>query len=364
MKGIKTMVKKMMKIVGIVFLVLLIVGIGILVYLCYQNLHWWEKDMKQIEKLGVMERHVTLPNGNVINYGELEGDGPALLLIHGQMASWEDYASVMPELHENWHIYAIDVYGHGESTHKEELYYLDVNGNDIIWFIENVIKQETVVSGHSNGALTAAYVAAYGSELVKGVVLEDPPVFSTQGENWENSFAYLDTYKPLHDYISSKQTECWEAYYFRHCYWGELFMKDSMSGIANYAQHYSEKHPGEEVKIFFMPASATITFHYVKQYDMLYGEHFYDLTWNNGITHERLLLDITIPCIYLHAKENVADNGVYLCAASREQAERAVALIGDNAQLIETEDSNHDIHGTHTQIYVDAINSFLEEGIK
>ena len=60
----------------------------------------------------------------------------------------------------------------------------------------------------------------------------------------------------------------------------------------------------------------------------------------------------------------MADNGVYLCAASREQAERAVALIGDNAQLIETEDSNHDIHGTHTQIYVDAINSFLEEGIK
>lgn len=364
MKGIKTMVKKMMKIVGIVFLVLLIVGIGILVYLCYQNLHWWEKDMKQIEKLGVMERYATLPNGNVINYGELEGDGPALLLIHGQMASWEDYASVMPELHENWHIYAIDVYGHGESTHKEELYYLDVNGNDIIWFIENVIKQETVVSGHSNGALTAAYVAAYGSELVKGVVLEDPSVFSTQGENWEKSFAYLDTYKPLHDYISSEQTECWEAYYLRHCYWGELFMKDSMPGIANYAQHYSEKHPGEEVKIFFMPASATITFHYVKQYDMLYGEHFYDLTWNNGITHEQLLSDITIPCIYLHAKENVADNGVYLCAASREQAERAVALIGDNAQLIETEDSNHDIHGTHTQIYVDAINSFLEEGIK
>ena len=74
MKGIKTMVKKMMKIVGIVFIVLLVVGICILAYLCYQNLHWWEKDMKQIEKLGVVERQATLPNGNVINYGELEGD--------------------------------------------------------------------------------------------------------------------------------------------------------------------------------------------------------------------------------------------------------------------------------------------------
>lgn len=356
------MIKKIVKTVGLVLLVLLVIVICVAVYWCYHNLHWWEKDMKQIEDLGVVEKRVPLPNGNVINYGELENDKPALLLIHGQMVSWEDYASVIPELSENWHIYAIDVYGHGESTHNEGLYYLDVNGDDIIWFIENVIAQETVVSGHSNGALTAAYVAAYGGDFVTGVLLEDPPVFSTQGEDWETSFAYLDTYKPLHDYLSSEQTECWEAYYLRHCYWGKLFMKDSMLGIANYAQHYSENHPGEEVKIFFMPASAVSVFHYVKQYDMLYGEHFYDLTWNNGITHEQLLSDIEIPCIYLHAKELIADNGVYLCAASREQAERVAAYIGENCQLIETEDSNHNIHGTHTQIYLDVVNSFLKEG--
>jgi len=354
------MVKKM-KVIGILFLIILVAGATLIGYLCYRNLHWWEKDMERLTKLGAIEKQVILPNGNVINYGELPGEGPALLLIHGQMGSWEDYASVIPKLQKNWHVYAIDVYGHGESTHKEEFYYLDKNGDDIIWFIENVIQQKTVVSGHSNGALTAAYVAAYGGELVTGVVLEDPPVFSTQGEDWENCFAYLDTYKPLHDYFSSEQTECWEAYYLRHCYWGQLFMKDSMPGIANYAQYYSEKHPGEEVKIFFLPASATKVFHYVKQYDMRYGERFYDLTWNNGITHEQMLSDIKVPCVYLHAKEDVAESGVYLCAATREQAERAVALIGNNCRLVETEDSNHDIHGKHMQIYVDAINSLRKE---
>ena len=66
-----------------------------------------------------------------------------------------------------------------------------------------------------------------------------------------------------------------------------------------------------------------------------------------------------MPCIYLHAKEEKAENGVYLCAASREQAERAVALIGNNCRLIETSNSNHNIHGTHTQVYVDAVNQFL-----
>lgn len=355
------MQKKMFKVIGLCLLALVLIVIVAVSVSGYRNLHWWEKDMKKIEDLGIEEKQATLPNGHVINYGELAGDGPALLLIHGQMAAWEDYAGVIPELSENWHIYAIDVYGHGESSHAEELYYLDVNGDDLIWFIDNVIKEETVVSGHSNGALTAAYIAAYGSDLVKGVVLEDPPVFSTQGENWENSFAYLDTYQPLHEYISSEQTECWPAYYLRHCYWGQLFMKESMPGIANYAQMYSEKHPGEEVKIVFMPKSATCVFHYVDQYDMMYGENFYDLTWNNGITHEQLLSDIDIPCVYLHAKEEVAETGVYLCAASKEQADRAVALIGENCTLIETDTSDHSIHDVHEEQYIAVINGFLEE---
>lgn len=355
------MVRKMLKIIGILFGVAVIILIAVAVVFCYQNTHWWEKDMKAIEKLSIQEKQITLPNGNTINYGELAGDGPALLLIHGQMVAWEEYASVIPDLSKNWHVYAVDLYGHGESSHEEELYYLDVNGDDLIWFIDNVIGEDTVVSGHSNGALIAAYIAAYGSNLVKGVVLEDPPVFSTQGENWETSFAYLDTYQPLHEYISSEQTECWPAYYLRHCYWGQLFMKDAMPGLANYAQKYREKHPTEEVKIMFLPSSITTVFHYVEQYDMLYGEHFYNLTWNNGITHEEMLSDIDIPCVYLHAKENVAETGVYLCAASKEQADRAVDYIGENCRLVETENSDHNIHGLHEDIYLDAVNSFLEE---
>ncbi|MDD7389512.1 MAG: alpha/beta hydrolase [Lachnospiraceae bacterium] len=321
---------------------------------------WRERDRRKLKKCGVREKQVKLPDGHIINYGELGEEGPVLLLIHGQMVSWEEYAGVMPELGRNWHIYAVDVYGHGESSHEEKLYYLDVNGDDLIWFINHVIGRETVVCGHSNGALTAAYLAAYGGSLVKGVILEDPPVFSTQGENWENSFAYLDTYCPLHEYISTEQKECWPAYYLRHCYWGQLFMKQSIPRIADYAQRYSEKHPGEEVRIFFLPKSAVCVFHYVNQYDMLYGEHFYNLTWNHGITHEQMLSDIEIPCIYLHAKENIAETGVYLCAASKEQAERAAALIGENCRLVDMADSSHVIHQVHKKQYLEAVNSFLK----
>ena len=142
-------------------------------------------------------------------------------------------------------------------------------------------------------------------------MLEDPPVFSTQGEGWEESFAYLDTYKPLHDYNRSDRSECWEAYYLRHCYWGQLFMKNAMDRIADYAEHYHRTHPGEAVRIRFLPSSIWTVFEYAKDYVLL-------------------------------------------------KAERAVSYIGENCRLIETPTSDHVIHTVHSALYIETINSLLK----
>ena len=150
--------KKVLKIVGIVLLVIIVAAIVAFGLYWHHNTHWYDKYEKALKTAGAVEKQITLPNGNVINYGEVSNEKPALLLIHGQMSIWEDYALVLPELSNNWHIYAIDVYGHGESTHNESLYYLDVNGDDIIWFVDHVIGEPTVVAGHSNGALTASWL--------------------------------------------------------------------------------------------------------------------------------------------------------------------------------------------------------------
>ena len=321
------------------------------------NLNWYDKYEAAIQEAGAEEKQVTLPNGRVINYGEVKNSNPALLLIHGQMSIWEDYALVLPELSKNWHIYAVDVDGHGESAHDESLYYIDTNGDDLIWFIDQVIGGPTVVAGHSNGALTAAYIAANGGANIAGAVLEDPPVFATQGENWENSFSYLDTFKPLHEYDESDKSECWESWYFRHCYWGQLYMKDMMPMVADYAQQYHDSHPGEPVKIAFLPNSVWYVFQYAMQYDFAYGEHFYDLSWNHGLKHEDILSAIRVPCVFIHAKESVDQNGVFTCASSREQAERAVSCIGENCSLVETDTSDHVIHTVHMDLYINAVNS-------
>lgn len=137
-------------------------------------------------------------------------------------------------------------------------------------------------------------------------------------------------------------------------------MKGSMSSIADYAQSCHDKHPDEPVRIGFMPSSVWYIFQFAKEYDFAYGEKFYDLSWNHGYSQEQILSDIEVPCVYIHAKENIAENGTYLCAASREQAERAVAYIGDNCRLVETEDSDHSIHTAHSEFYINTVNSMLK----
>ena len=176
------------------------------------------KEIKRTIKVGFVEKKAELNDGSIINYAEGPNNGKALLLIHGQTGAWKDYGTVLPELSKNWHIFAVDCYGHGFSSHDDSKYFLEKNGNDLIWFINNIIRKETVVSGHSSGGLLAAYIAAYGKNLIVGAVLEDPPIFSTEKGNFEKSFAYHDTYKPMYEYIHSEKNEYWEAYYMRNFY--------------------------------------------------------------------------------------------------------------------------------------------------
>lgn len=349
----KKVSKRMKTIVIIILAVIGILIIAACVY-SYKCIHYWQKDYKKTVNAGYKEKQVTLSDGSVINYAEGPNNGKALLLIHGQTGAWEDYTTVLPELSKNWHVFAVDCYGHGGSAHDASKYYLDVNGNNLIWFIDNVIGEETVVSGHSSGALIAAYVAAYGSNQVVGAVLEDPPVFSTEKDYFEGSFAYQDTYKVMHEYINSDPKECWEAYYMRNCLWGKLYMGSSMNGLSNYAQKYYEKHPDKPVQYFFMPGSINFMFLHMREYDLEFGDHFYDYSWHAGISHEKLMGDVKVRAVFLHAKASYTEDGILLAASSDEQARRAVELIGD-CELIELT-SNHDIHRFNAKVFIEAVN--------
>lgn len=321
-----------------------------------------DKYLEKTYSVGFVEKQITLQNGNVINYAEGPNNGKkALLLIHGQTGAWQDYKKVLPELSNHWHIFAVDCHGHGKSSHNSEYYFIDSIGNDFISFIKTVIKKKIVISGHSSGALIVAYIAGKEDSFVSASLLEDPPIFSTEKEYFEKTFAYHDTYKNIHNYLRTDKNERWEVYYLRNSYWGKLYLPEKTDKLAEAAKNRLEKYPNKPLRIWFLPKKVNKLmqdmFTYIDDYDFQFGENFYNYSWHNNISHKELMLSVKHPCIYLHAKESYSKDGVLMAAASDQQARKAVGLI-KTCELIELE-SGHNIHQEKSEEFIKSINKLL-----
>jgi pimeloyl-ACP methyl ester carboxylesterase len=113
--------------------------------------------------------------------------GDPMLLLHGVLRCWQDYLPLLPSLSHFWQVHALDFRGHGQSTWVDGQYRVVNYAQDAVAALRS-IGRPTVVYGHSLGAMVAAAAAAECPELVRAVVLEDPP-FETLGKRiGETSF--------------------------------------------------------------------------------------------------------------------------------------------------------------------------------
>lgn len=354
--GKKSAGKKIVDILLITIGVLMAVLIAAAGGYVYQNLNYDKAPARKIVKAGFVEKQVTLEDGTVLNYGEGPDNGPALLLIHGQGVSWEDYASVLPELSKVYHIYAVDCHGHGESSRTPEKYSAEAIGKDFVWFIEHVIGEPVVISGHSSGGLLTAWIAANSPENVRGIVLEDPPLFTTEAPRYEKTFAWVDSFRPIHNFLNQTEETDYPLYYLKNSYW-LTFFGDGREGIIRYAVSYRQQHPDEPLKIFFLPPSMTRMFWFLEEYDPRFGDAFYDASWNKNFDHAEALAQITCPSVLIHTNWSYDANGILLAAMDDQDAERAHSLIKDNV-LVDIR-SGHDSHYEKPQEFIRILVYFL-----
>lgn len=118
-------------------------------------------------------------DGVTLNYVVGPDNGLPLLLIPGQMESWQGYKCVLPELSKRFHIFVPDLRGHGKSTWTPGHYSYNICGNDLKRFIERIIQRPVLVAGLSSGAVLAIWLAANAPECVLAIISEDPPLFSS-----------------------------------------------------------------------------------------------------------------------------------------------------------------------------------------
>jgi pimeloyl-ACP methyl ester carboxylesterase len=115
-----------------------------------------------------------------LNYAEGDNRGDPIVFIHGIGGRWQQWSQEIGLVSHTWHPYSVDLRGHGKSSSAETGYKFGDYPRDIISLLENEIEGPAVLVAHSLGAVTAIGVASRRPDLVRAVVLEDPPIFSHQ----------------------------------------------------------------------------------------------------------------------------------------------------------------------------------------
>jgi pimeloyl-ACP methyl ester carboxylesterase len=122
-----------------------------------------------------------------VNYAEGADNGPPMVLIHGIGGRWANWSPVIDQFSADWHVYAIDLRGHGDTGRTPGEYRFIDYLIEVVEFLRNVVGEPAYLVGHSLGAVTASGVSAVTPELVAAAVLEDPPLYVEQAPQFQES---------------------------------------------------------------------------------------------------------------------------------------------------------------------------------
>jgi pimeloyl-ACP methyl ester carboxylesterase len=161
----------------------------------YNEQHWLEDTI--------------IANGIHQHYYRTGGDKPVLVLLHGFTENGLVWSRVARTLEGEYDMIMVDARGHGHSDGPEHGYSQEILNQDVAELIRVLKLAQPVLMGHSNGALTAAQVAAQYPELVRAIVLEDPPwvdvakrppmmTQNSSDEPWPGYTAWRDSWMAWH----------------------------------------------------------------------------------------------------------------------------------------------------------------------
>lgn len=105
-------------------------------------------------------------------HSKKQGQGPALVLLHGLFGSLENLAALARQLQNHFTVYSIDLPNHGRSSHYSSTD-LDLMSNTVMeWMREHKIERAHLL-GHSLGGKIAMQIALTKPELVEKLVVMD-----------------------------------------------------------------------------------------------------------------------------------------------------------------------------------------------
>lgn len=110
-----------------------------------------------------------------LHYAEVPSDDRPLVLLHGIGMDWRVWQAISRRLSPHFHLYMVDLRGHGESEKPLHGYSLANYAADVEDFIDALDLENVVLVGSSLGGAVSVVVEA-PADLVSHRVLVDPPL--------------------------------------------------------------------------------------------------------------------------------------------------------------------------------------------
>lgn len=312
----------------------------------------------------VVERRATIA-GHGTSYGEGPNNGLPLVLLHGQGSRWEDYRRVLPALSQDHHVYAVDVYGHGRSDRLPPQQYSNARVASLLAeLLETVVGRPAMVSGHSSGGLLALWLAAYRPDLVRGLLLEDPPLFSSTPPRAANTTGGVLP-RLAAAYLRDRPGGDFQRYYVENSDYFAFFGPFAPR-LTRYSLRWIDRHPGEPLRIFFLPPLVNVYFEGLVHYDPAFGAAWDDGSWYRGFDTAAALAAVKVPTTLIHTtwwfdKHGTwySDDGILMAAMDGDDAARTAKLLG-GPEII-TVSSGHLVHFERPEDYLRAADRLTAE---
>lgn len=312
---------------------------------------------KIVSKAGFGEKSFISGDVNLIYY-EGPDNGPALVLLHAQIMDWFDYSRVLSKLSKSYHIYVVDYNGHGKTTAPASTMTAISIGNILSAFIKAVVKEPAFISGNSSGGLLTAWLAANKPELVRAIVLEDPPLFSAEYPRVKKTIAYR-SFTTCHNYITENSTEDFLIFWIKSnsAFIAKNAGKDAVPLLISAVKIYRDAHPGEAVELRFLPDMMRMFIRGLSMFNPAFGDAFFTGVWNKDFDHAQALERIKCPVLLLQADFEILPDGTLNGAMDQNDAAKAMSLIKNGKfQRIK---ASHVIHLDKPQEYINIINGFF-----
>lgn len=250
-----------------------------------------------------------------------DADAPALVVVPAQSESWWGYEEAMLALQSRFHVHAVDLRGQGRSTWTPGRYTLDNMGGDLVRFLDLVVRRPAIVAGNSSGGVLAAWLGAYAKPgQVRGVVLEDAPVFSS-----EVSPAFG---QPIRQTLGP-------VYEQRNAWLGDQWAIGDWQGLQRALTRQSPSWMAMALEGMGLPGPdlSSEPPQNMKEYDPEWARAFASGYATVGCDQERMLSAMQVPVLFTHHFRALHEpTGIVVGAVSDQQVQQARRLVEGTGQ--------------------------------